>query len=145
MTPEELAALHRACFATPPPWSAEAFAGMLAEPTVFLLVEPGGFLLGRAVADEAEILTLAVAREARRQGLALRLVAAFELEATRRGAGSGFLEVAIDNRPARAMYAKAGWERAGTRKAYFHTPKGRPLDAVVLRRDLPAKEHGVAG
>ena len=70
MTPDALASLHKLCFVTPAPWDAASFAGFLADPLAFLLVEgDAGFLLGRAVAGEAELLTLAVAPEARRRGL----------------------------------------------------------------------------
>jgi hypothetical protein len=69
MTPADLAALHARCFRTPPPWSAADFATFVADPLAFLLVEgDAGFLLGRAVAGEAELLTLAVAPESRRRG-----------------------------------------------------------------------------
>ena len=82
MTPEDLAALHARCFTIPRPWSAAEFAGFLADPLAFLLVEgDAGFLLGRAVAGEAELLTLAVAPEARRRGLGQRLVGRFLYQA----------------------------------------------------------------
>ena len=51
-----------------------------ADPLAFLLVEgDAGFLLGRAVAGEAELLTIAVAPEARRLGLGRKLVGAVSL------------------------------------------------------------------
>ena len=71
MTPAALAALHARCFAAHPrPWSATEIEGLLDSPPNFLIDLPQGFLIGRAVADEAELLTLAVAPETRRQGLA---------------------------------------------------------------------------
>ena len=56
-----MAALHAACFAFPRPWSAAEFAALLADPLVFVQTLPGGFVMGRAVAGEAELLTVAVA------------------------------------------------------------------------------------
>jgi [ribosomal protein S18]-alanine N-acetyltransferase len=138
MTPEALATLHARCFVTPPPWDAASFAGFVGDPLVFLLVEgDAGFLLGRALAGEAELLTLAVAPEARRRGLGQRLVSRFLYQARLRGAGRAFLEVAADNAPAVALYESAGFFRAGQRRAYYRTPDGNRIDALVLARDLP--------
>lgn len=141
-TPEALAALHRCCFATPRPWSAEEFASLIASTGVFLLTRPHdglqGFLLGRVVADEAELLTLATAPEARRQGLGRDLTREFAATSRAAGARTGFLEVATDNLAARALYAGLGWCEAGLRRRYY----GPELDAVVMRLDLPPPEQG---
>lgn len=137
MTPEALAALHARCFTTPRPWSAAEFAGFIADPLVFLLVEgDAAFLLGRAVAGEAELLTLAAAPEARRRGLGRKLVGRFLYQAQLRGADTALLEVADDNAAARALYAAAGFARAGRRRGYYTAPDGMDCDAVVLRRSL---------
>jgi ribosomal-protein-alanine N-acetyltransferase len=137
MTPEALAILHARAFTTPRPWSAEEFAGWLADPLSFLLVEgDAGFLLGRAVAGEAELLTVAVAPESRGRGLGQRLVSRFLYQARLRGAEVAFLEVAEDNAPARATYARAGFAETGRRRGYYRTPEGRLVDALVLSRVL---------
>lgn len=136
MSPGDLAALHARSFTAPRPWSAAEFAGFLAEPAVFLLTAKGGFLLGRVVADEAELLTLAVAPEARRLGTGRALVAGFAAEARRRGAVQAFLEVAEDNAGARALYAGAGWAEAGRRRGYLAGPGGRRVDALIYRLPL---------
>lgn len=137
MTPESLASLHKRCFVTPAPWDAASFAGFLADPLAFLLVEAdAGFLLGRAVAGEAELLTLAVAPEARRRGLGRKLVARFLYQAQLRGAERAFLEVAADNRAAIALYESSGFRQAGTRRGYYRSPTGVRIDALVLARDL---------
>lgn len=139
MTPEALAALHARCFRSPPPWSAADFAGFLADPLCFLLVEgDAGFLLGRAVAGEAELLTLAIAPEARRLGLGRKLLSRFLYQAQLRGAERAFLEVAADNAPALALYESAGFSGAGRRRGYYQGPEGRRPDALVLARDLAA-------
>lgn len=136
MAPEALAALHRAAFTMPRPWSADEFAALLSAPQSFLLAEPSGFLLGRVIADEAELLTLAVAPQARRQGTGARLVARFAETARARGATTAFLEVAASNLPARALYAAAGWIEAGRRPRYYHAPDGGTEDALVMTRSL---------
>ena len=133
MTPEALAALHARCFpAHPRPWSAAEFSDLIGNRLNFLLIRPQGFLLGRVVADEAELLTLAVAPEARRMGLGRALLAEFAHTSTARGAREAFLEVASDNAPAIALYASAGWQRAGTRRDYY----APGIDAMVMRREM---------
>jgi ribosomal-protein-alanine N-acetyltransferase len=142
VTPEALAALHARVFRTPPPWSATDFAGVIADPLAFLLVEGDtGFLLGRAVAGEAELLTLAVAPESRRRGLGRQLVSRFLYQARLRGAERAFLEVAADNASAIALYESAGFIRVGQRRDYCRTPEGTRIDALVLARDLPPAPH----
>lgn len=136
MNAQALAELHAACFTTPRPWSAAEFADFLASPLCFLLTEEEGFLLGRVIADEAELLTVAVAPEARRQGTGARLLAAFAQAAKARGAATAFLEVAEPNTAARALYAQAGWAQAGRRKGYYHSPEGVALDAIVMTLSL---------
>lgn len=139
MTPEALAALHARCFRAPPPWSAADFAGVLSDPLAFLLVEgDAGFLLGRAVAGEAELLTLAVAPEARRLGLGRKLVARFLYQAQLRGAQRAFLEVKADNGAAIALYESAGFAQAGRRRDYYQSKDGTRTDALVLARELAA-------
>jgi ribosomal-protein-alanine N-acetyltransferase len=133
MTPDDLATLHARCFARPRPWTAAEFADLAADPLAFLLVEgDAAFLAGRAVAGEAELLTLAVAPEARRRGLGRGLVARFVYQARARGATEAFLEVAADNAAAIALYHAAGFTPAGRRRDYF----APGTDALVLRRPL---------
>ncbi len=131
--PDELAALHGRVFTVPRPWSAAEIVGLLESTGMFLLAEPQGFLMGRAIAGEAELLTLAVAPEARRQGIGARLVAGFLTEARARQAESAFLEVAADNLAALALYDAAGFRQAGRRRGYYATATG-PVDALVLSR-----------
>jgi ribosomal-protein-alanine N-acetyltransferase len=131
----ELAALHEAAFAAPERWGADAIRLMLEMPGAFGLHRPGeGFVLARVAADEAEILTLAVAPAARRQGVGGTLLAQAMAVAAARGAAAMFLEVAETNGAARALYAAAGFAEAGRRRRYY--PGG--ADALVLRRSLAA-------
>lgn len=137
-TSEALAALHRVCFVTPRPWTATEFTALLAMPRVFLRGDGEGFVLGRAEAGEAELLTLAVAPAERRRGLGRALLAAFEAAARAAGAESAFLEVAVGNTSARALYASAGWRETGRRPRYFHHPDGSMEDALLLSCALAA-------
>ena len=131
-----MAALHARCFTVPRPWDALEFATITADPLCFSLIESDGFLLGRAVADEAEILTLAVDPAARRRGMAARLVHGFLAEARQRGAVSAFLEVAASNDAAISLYSQAGFAKVGVRRGYYGGPDSAAIDAVVMARQL---------
>jgi ribosomal-protein-alanine N-acetyltransferase len=114
------------------PWSAAALAQTLAAPTTRALLAgepPVGHVVFTVVADEGEVLTIAVAPEARRSGVGRALLD--EVHAAWRAAGvrTGWLEVRADNGPARALYAAAGWVDAGARRAYY----ADGVDAVVCR------------
>lgn len=140
MTPDQLALLHARAFTMPRPWSAQEFRDLLAAPRVFLLTRgEDALLMGQVVADEAELLTIAVDPGLRRQGLGRGLVADFLAEAARRGAASAFLEVAAGNLAARALYASQGFVDTGRRRAYYHGPQGSD-DAVVMRCGLGGLE-----
>ncbi len=92
-----------------------------------------GYVLGRVVVDQAEILSLAVATAQRRRGVGRELLAAAVATMIDRGAGSVWLEVRVSNVAARAMYESAGFVTAGLRRDYYRQPLE---DAMVLRRDL---------
>lgn len=132
MTPDDMAALHRTCFTVPRPWSAAEIADLLTSPHVFALTESGAFAMGRAVAGEAELLTLAVDPALRRQGAGRRLVQGFMQAAQHRGAMRAFLEVLPDNVAAIALYRQAGFSVCGRRKGYYHPANAPALDALVM-------------
>jgi ribosomal-protein-alanine N-acetyltransferase len=132
----DLARLHARCFTTPRPWSAAELRAFLQDPLCLALIEPQGFLIGRAVADEAELLTLAVDPDARRQGVARRLMAGFLAQARARGATSVFLEVAADNAPAIALYLASGFSRVACRRGYYRASEGPAVDALIMAQTL---------
>ena len=140
MTPAALARLHAACFTTPRPWSEAEFTDLLKTPGTFLLTRSGGFLLGRVIADEAELLTLAVPPQHRRTGIARALVGAFHEDVKLRDAQSAFLEVSEDNTAARALYRATGWIESGRRKAYYHAPDGTRQDAILMVLPIDAAQ-----
>ncbi len=135
-TAARLAGIHAAAFSAP--WDAAAFEALLDQTGVFAIEDLDGFILLRAVADEAEILTLAVRPEARRQGLGARLVRDGATMAAGRGATRLFLEVADDNAAALALYARAGFAGAGRRPGYYARADGGRHDALILALNLPA-------
>lgn len=127
-----LAVMHRAVFPHAP-WNVAAFLSLLGQPGMLgLLHEAGGFLLVRAVLDEAEIITLGAVET--RQGIASALLR----EALRRLRAAGvhtlYLEVAAGNAPARALYDRFGFALTGRRKAYYENGD----DALTMRLELDA-------
>ena len=90
------------------------------------------------MADEAEILTLAVHPTARRRGIAARLTAQAAAAARSLGVVRLFLEVAEDNAPARALYAALGFQPAGRRRGYYARKDGPAADALILALNFNA-------
>lgn len=128
-----MALLH--CRAFPPHerWGADAIGLQLGLFGAFGWISlAGGMILARSVADEAEILTLAVDPASRRQGIGRALLQQATATAQERGAQAIFLEAAADNSPAQALYAVLGFTAVGRRRDYYS--KGR--DALVLRQQL---------
>lgn len=139
MTPEAIARLHSAAFAPEPGWSADEFRGLLATPGTRLTTAEGAFLLGRAIAGEAEILTLATAPAARRRGLGRAVLRDFVDLAQREGCDRLFLEVAVDNGPALALYAGNGFVEVGRRRAYAARRGQTAVDALIMELRINAQ------
>ena len=79
-----------------------------------------GFIVARRVVDsEWEILNLAVAPEARRQGIGRQLLG--EILST--GRGSFYLEVRESNTAARQFYERAGFMVVTKRLRYYSNPE----------------------
>ena len=128
-----LAAIHASAFPPREAWGEDAITIQLALPGAFGLIDDrGGMLLGRMAADEAEVLTLAVAPEARRQGIATLLLRAAKAHVGARGGTAVFLEVATGNAAALALYAREGFVEVGHRRRYY----ADSADALVLRAEL---------
>lgn len=137
----EFAALHASAFAKS--WSAAEIEVMLNNPAVVALAArpapAAGFALAWVAAGDAEVLTLAVHPEARRVGMGTQLLEATLQYAIARGARSIHLEVAEDNKAARALYAKRGFQEAGRRIGYY-AREGGVVDAIVMRLGLAPDE-----
>lgn len=123
-------------------WTRSQLAGILPMRGVSLvLAKEGddsaaiGFCLFRTVADESELLLLAVAPTHHRRGTGGRLLDDFMERARNDGVARVHLEVR-DANPAVAMYRKAGFSPVGKRRNYYHSPDGRRFDAITLALQL---------
>lgn len=125
-----LAELERRAAAAP--WSEEAVRTALSGAVTRALRlgdPPVGHVLYTVVADEGEILSVAVVPEARRRGHGRALLLGVHADWRRAGVRTGWLEVRCDNGPARALYAGLGWVEVATRRGYY----ADGTDAVVCR------------
>ncbi len=92
-----------------------------------------GHLIGRVIADEAEILTVAVDPDRRRLGIGEQLVRRAMKVMAERGARTVWLEVRLSNAAGQTLYQKLGFTAAGRRRGYYRDPVE---DALVFRCDL---------
>ena len=122
-------------------WTRSQCAGILPLSGVVLMLahdEQGkvrGFSLLRTVADEAELLLLAVAPSAQRRGVGGSLLDHFIEHARRCGVRRLHLEVR-DGNPAVAMYQTFGFKAEGRRPKYYSGRDGSQHDAVTMARML---------
>lgn len=137
---EAAAALHGTA-GLPEIWDAKSFAELLATPGIEgrFARAPGtddivGLVLWRIAADEAEILTICVLPAARRLGTGRFLLESAIAAVRSRNVARLFLEVAVDNLPATALYQALGFRPAGRRPGYYRTPAGA-IDAAILVKD----------
>lgn len=139
----DMASLHRETFSRP--WTDGEFHDMLAQQTVFGFVSRElrwgkgrilGFVLARAAAGEAEILTISVTPDWQGHGIGRKLMDAVLSRAHGDRVESVFLEVDETNRPAVALYRRLGFFEVGGRPDYYRDKAGRKTSALVMRRDL---------
>ena len=134
-----IAALHAQSFHRG--WSDEEVEGLLLDRHVIAHRATAGrkfagFILSRLVQDEAEILSVAVARAQQGRGLARKLLDLHLRRLAGLGARAVFLEVDEHNKPAIHLYDRAGFREVARRPNYYAMPSGRTATALVLRRDL---------
>lgn len=134
-----LARIHGASFHRG--WGEDEFERMLNERnTLIHRLRMGrkivGFSVSRLGADEAEILSIAVAESYRGRGLSNGLLLTHLGHLAGRGVRTVFLEVEENNQPARRLYQRAGFSVVGRRERYYRQSGGDALNALVMRRDL---------
>lgn len=114
---------------------------MIDDERALVLVEPGSpraaaddaaYAAFRTVLDEAELLRVATRPEARRRGLARRLLERGFETLVERGVATCHLEVRDDNVAALRLYETLGFERVGRRPSYY----ADGCDAALLSKTL---------
>ena len=123
-------------------WTRSQCAGILPMAGVTLTVardsetdEATGFSLIRTVADESELLLIAVLPDRHREGVGGELLYDFLERARNDGVARVYLEVR-DGNPAIHMYRHAGFEPIGRRRNYYHGEDGKRFDAITLAHQL---------
>lgn len=135
---DEMAALEPLCFSDP--WSRESLAdSMQSSCDLWLCAFQDERLIGtfgaQILPPEAEILSVGVHPDFRRQGIARRLLAEFFTRAVQ--IERVYLEVRRSNCPAQALYAAFGFSACGVRKSYYEHPVE---DAILMSWTKPKEE-----
>ena len=125
----ELENLHKLCFPHKP-WTAQDFAD-LKKSGCDIIASQNGFIVYRVVCDEAEIITIGVNPDARRTGIANAMLGIVFGDLKKRGVKHIFLEVAVDNKPAIALYEQNGFVRVGVRPKYYDG-----IDAIMMVKNI---------
>jgi tRNA threonylcarbamoyladenosine biosynthesis protein TsaB len=144
---EALAPIHAAAFEEG--WSARSLGELTNSAGSIAVVAANGaklfgFVLARVAADEAEILTIAVAPQYRRAGIGKELLLAAMDAAAQKGARAMFLEVSRENIAARTLYAGRGFTEVGARPGYYREKGQAAQDALALKAKLPLQSLGNA-
>lgn len=126
---DEIANLHKLCFPNKP-WSASDFADLKKSGCEIIMSE-NGFVVYRCVADEAEIITIGVAPDARRNGIGSAMLCIIEKNVKNQGVNKIFLEVASTNTAGQKLYKNNGYKVVGIRPKYYDG-----VDAILMSKDL---------
>ena len=134
-----ISALHGASFRRG--WSEDEIEGLLTDRSVLghramIGSRFAGFILSRMAADEAEILSVAVAARFQGRSIAGGLLRHHLGRLMAFGVHKVFLEVEENNIAALKLYRRAGFVEAGRREGYYPKAAGKSVAALVLRRDL---------
>jgi len=136
MTPAEMPKLHLISGSFTRPWSGSEYKNLLATDTVRFFYVENGFLVGRLIGPDAEILNVIVHPKYRRLGKARYLIGKFEKEAKDVGSSRCFLEVAESNSSANKLYHDLGYLKVGQRKNYYEFIDGRKDSASILAKEI---------
>lgn len=95
-----------------------------------------GFIAWRILGEEAEILTLYILPQYRRQGLGKRLIELLVKKCQVMGVRSIFLEVPAGNHPAIQLYSSHHFTPTGTRRNYYKVARETAIDALLMKKLL---------
>ena len=126
------------------PWTLQGFAAELENVRVsqpLVAVRDGeivGYLVAWFIADEVQIVNIAVKEDHRRQGMARFMLSCVLQSALRRGCRMAFLEVRKSNLAARRLYQSLGFAADGLRPHYYS--RGRE-DAILMKNGLAPQNY----
>lgn len=126
---KQLSELYKKCFPHKP-WSEADFAD-LKKSGCEIIASENGFIVWRAVADEAELITIGVNPDLRGTGIATALLGIMESELKKLNVNKIFLEVAENNTPARRLYENNDYKQIAVRPKYYDG-----IDAIVMEKIL---------
>ena len=101
-----------------------------------------GFLVAVLIPPQAELETVAVAKETQKQGIATRLFTELIAILCRRQITEVMLEVRESNHAARSFYHSLRFFETGRRPGYYSDPKE---DAILLQRSVVSPGTAPAG
>ncbi|MCQ2568659.1 MAG: ribosomal protein S18-alanine N-acetyltransferase [Alphaproteobacteria bacterium] len=133
---EKLSNLHQKCFPNHP-WSADDFRDLKNSGCEIIMSE-NGFIVYRIAVDEAEIITIGVNPETRRNGIASAMIGIIEKTLKNQGVKKIFLEVASNNEPAKRLYESMGFKMVGLRPKYYDG-----VDAILMAKDNKMNEKEI--
>ncbi len=99
---------------------------------------PRGFFEAQIVADELEVLFIAVCEEHRGCGVGGFLLESGLVEAQRRGVTRAHLDVRPSNSPALRLYRRVGFAEVGRRVRYYRDGE----DALLMTWSAPRQSGG---
>lgn len=126
---EKLSNLHAKCFPTKP-WSVDDFRDLKNSGCEIIMSE-NGFIVYRIAVDEAEIITIGVNPDLRRQGIASAMIGIIEKNLKNQHVKKIFLEVASNNVAAKKLYENCGFKTVGLRPKYYDG-----VDAILMAKDI---------
>lgn len=139
MAPEDISGvleIEMQCFSDP--WSYQMIEQGLKSSldTWLVLWEAGvmGYCVFRTVADECELLRIAIRPEFRGRGLSKKLMDQMVFYSRQKDIKSIFLEVRESNDRARNLYRSYGFVEEGIRKHYYLNPCENAV--LMVRRDI---------
>lgn len=121
----------------PAPWSAQQFVDELRNPVATILLceleeEIAGYICYWLIAGEMQILNIAVAPQARRNGIAKQLLNQAFVDCQQRGLSAAWLEVRSGNSGAINLYRQNGFVIDGERRGYYRDGE----DALLMVKEF---------
>ncbi len=126
------------------PWTQQQMESELSQPTGWQYVacdkngQVTGFICGRRLDSEAEILKIAVYEKARCQGIGGGLFFHVLNFLKKKGVSRFFLEVRASNLAAKSLYLKAGFCQVSVRKKYYSSPVE---DGIIMQKQFDKGEN----